>query len=210
MPKTGLRFQKTPMPLRRSALFLLVSLLLVGIARTQPSLSSDPQPEDSARLLWGIVSYTRWPAPPVTLRLCLIGETPPADTLHPPAGPIMPEQPWSISVHDLPYRPPPDSPDNNDSHDAAESTPWSQQCEIVFAGELPSLQRRQLLQELTGQPVLTIGQGTDFCSDGGMFCLTRQHDQWRFGANLDAISRSPLRIHPQVLRLGRTAGADRP
>uniref|UniRef100_UPI003137AACB YfiR family protein n=1 Tax=Variovorax sp. YR752 TaxID=1884383 RepID=UPI003137AACB len=53
-------------------------------------------------------------------------------------------------------------------------------------------------------------EGADFCSDGGMFCLEPAAPSVRFGANLDAIARSGLRVHPMVLRIARgTPGAAR-
>jgi hypothetical protein len=53
--------------------------------------------------------------------------------------------------------------------------------------------------------VLLLGEGADFCSDGGMFCLEPGAGASRFGANLDAIARSGLRVNPLVLRIARGA-----
>ena len=60
---------------------------------------------------------------------------------------------------------------------------------------------RALLTTFVNRPVLTIGHGEDFCSFGGMFCLQSTEAGERIQANLDSISRSGLRINPQLLRL---------
>jgi len=61
---------------------------------------------------------------------------------------------------------------------------------------------RQLLSAISGQPVLSIGEHQEFCSLGGMFCLDLNDPKGvTFSTNLDAISRSKVRINPQVLRL---------
>jgi YfiR/HmsC-like len=51
--------------------------------------------------------------------------------------------------------------------------------------------------------VLLLGDGLGFCTDGGMFCMEAGPQSVRFNANLDAIARSGLRVHPLVLRIAR-------
>jgi hypothetical protein len=52
-----------------------------------------------------------------------------------------------------------------------------------------------------------IGEGAEFCSDGGMFCLDAGTTAARFTVNLDAVARSGLRVNPSVLLIARNAPA---
>ena len=62
---------------------------------------------------------------------------------------------------------------------------------------------RNLLQSTVGRPVLMIGEGQEFCTDGGMFCLQPAASELGFAVNLDAVARSGLRVNPRVLRMAR-------
>lgn len=79
-------------------------------------------------------------------------------------------------------------------------------CDVLFADGWSTAALREVLTELAFRPVLTVGRGPEFCTDGGMFCLEPDpQGGTRFEVNLDAIARSGLRVHPQVLRLARSA-----
>lgn len=63
-------------------------------------------------------------------------------------------------------------------------------CDAVYLGILDPIERQRLLARLTGKPILSISESSDACSDGSLFCM-----------------RSGIRVHPQVLQLGRRGGA---
>ena len=65
----------------------------------------------------------------------------------------------------------------------------------------------ELLPPLTGRAVLTVCERSPSCTAGGMVRLDigPNGGPVRFEVNLDAVARSVVRIHPQVLRLGRRA-----
>lgn len=141
-------------------------------------------PDSVENVVAGIIGYTRWPSEPTPLRLCTVGRGPGVDALRDGlagAGALRP-----VEVRPL-----------------GAGQPASGACEAVYIGTLPPAQLRKLLLELAGQPVLTLGEGVHFCSDGGMFCL---EGGVRFAVNLDAIGRSSLRVNPMVLRLARGNG----
>lgn len=56
---------------------------------------------------------------------------------------------------------------------------------------------------LAGHPVLTIAEHDPSCTAGGMFCLNVDGDRVSFDINLDAVARSGVRVHPNVLNLAR-------
>lgn len=76
-------------------------------------------------------------------------------------------------------------------------------CDAIYFEGWQAQAQRQALRGLAGRPVLSIGSGSEFCSDGGLFCLAPGSAGLRFEVNLDAVARSGLRVHPQVLRLAR-------
>lgn len=138
----------------------------------------------ASAVVWGIISYTRWPQPPQPLRLCIIGHSAHGDALYRPSDWLGAER--DITVHGVVTE-----------HEAVG------QCDVLYVGKLPPERLTALVKALTGKPILTIGEERDFCSFGGMFCLDGTAGGVRFAANLDAISRSGLRVNPQVLRLTR-------
>ena len=60
---------------------------------------------------------------------------------------------------------------------------------------------------VAGHPVLTISENDPSCTAGGMFCLNVDGERVSFDINLDAVARSGVRVHPNVLNLARRPGA---
>lgn len=172
--------------LRKLIIYCLAAVPLASSAwcaqaQDEPEASADRQ-LSAAAIVWGIIGYTRWPEPPRPLRLCLIGDSEHGGTLHAADDGRRPE--YDVGVHEM-----------------ASEEEAAGQCDVLYVGKLPPEQLTTLVKMLTGRPVLTIGEEHDFCSFGGMFCLDGRPDRKNFAANLDAISRSGLRVNPQVLRL---------
>lgn len=68
----------------RALALLMAALLLAGPARADtPASAAQVQQRAKAvtQVVLGILSYARWPAEPVPLRLCLVGPTEYADDL---------------------------------------------------------------------------------------------------------------------------------
>lgn len=74
-------------------------------------------------------------------------------------------------------------------------------CDLVYLGSGAAAAKP--LAQLIGRPVLSLGEGADFCSRGGMFCLVSQAGTLRVEVNLDTVARSGLHVHPQVLKIGQ-------
>jgi hypothetical protein len=152
------------------------------------------QPADSGRVsvsavVAGIVGYTRWPSDAPSIVLCTLGQGPGVEELLSASARLGSAQ-RPVLVQALA------GPD-------AASAP----CDAVYIGAPAGGSGREALKRLAGRPVLLLGEGPDFCTDGGMFCLAPGAGAVRFNANLDAIARSGLRINPQVLRIARGAAA---
>ena len=79
-------------------------------------------------------------------------------------------------------------------------------CEAVYLGVIEESQRIELFSRLVGKPILTISEASQACSEGSLFCLGISAEHVAFKVNLDAVARSGIRIHPNVLQLGKRAG----
>jgi len=139
----------------------------------------------------GIVGYTRWPGDATSVRLCTLGQGAGVDELLHAAE--LGSAQRSVTVRTVAV-----------AHEA-----WKA-CDAIYVGSLGSDTSRDLFHELVGRPVLLLGEGAGFCSDGGMFCLEPRASAVRFQANLDAIARSGLRVNPMVLRIARPSAGSVP
>jgi len=169
-------------PRRALAALVTASLTLAGAAELAPPLAG------VSATVAGIVGYTRWPAEGGAIRLCTLGGGSAVDTLQatgvlgPAQGPLTAR---AVSQHEA----------------------TGGECDVLYIGQLGPGASRDVLKALAGRPVLLLGEGADFCSDGGMFCLLPGAAAARFNVNLDAVARSGLRVNPMVLRLGRGASS---
>ncbi len=162
-----------------------------GAAEAQRTLAQAQTGLTTAELVSAILGYTAWIEPDRnSLLLCVSRGAADADAIL--AHAKLQRLRWPLAGRSIEPDEPPPAP-----------------CDVIVFEGWQALSQRQALRGLAGRPVLSIGQGSEFCSDGGMFCLTPDPAGLRFEVNLDAVSRSGLRVHPQVLRLARprTQGA---
>jgi hypothetical protein len=135
------------------------------------------------QVVLGIVSFTRWPSTPVRLHLCVTGRPDYAagltDTLQ--AGSTV------LDVQRVRF----DDP------------ALGLACDVVYLGTLGDAQRARVRAALAGRPVLTIAEHDESCTAGAMFCLAVVGERVSFDINLDAVARSGVRVHPNVLNLAR-------
>lgn len=176
----------------RALLFLMMilsSALPASVHATPIGFLQTPVPEGAAgqsvavaRVVGGILSYARWPSEPVPLRLCVAGAPRFADGLT-----ALPAQPGRrMEVMRL-----------------AGSSVAPEGCKALYLGRLDDDNRRRLLASARGQAVVTIDEDDPPCRAGAMFCLHVASNGVAFELNLDAVSRSTVRIDPKVLLLSR-------
>ncbi len=158
---------------------------IAATASTVSPASRAISSHDSAvrQVVLGIVSFTRWPTTPVRLHLCVTGKPDYAgaltDTLQ--AGSTM------LDVERVRF----DDP------------ALGMACDVVYLGTLDNDKRARVRNALAGHPVLTIAERDASCTAGAMFCLTVDGERITFDINLDAVARSGVRVHPNVLNLAR-------
>jgi hypothetical protein len=160
------------------------SLLLAAVAPTPVAMSigggSDAVALATARMVRSFIDYSRWPVRPEPMTLCVVGSPSNAGRLDELAlGDGRRVAVRAISPGAL----------------AASG------CDVAYFGRVDPVIMRQALIAVRGKGVLTIAENDPQCRSQAMFCLRQDRASLAFGVNIDAISRSGLRIDPRVLRI---------
>jgi len=74
-------------------------------------------------------------------------------------------------------------------------------CSILFLSRDETRRQTAIVKGLRGVPVLTVGETTDFLSDGGMIRFHLEEGKIRFDINLGAADSSHLKISSRLLLL---------
>ncbi|KAB0640451.1 YfiR family protein [Burkholderia stagnalis] len=155
--------------------------IVTAASRADPVMS----PLDAAvrQVVLGIISFTRWPTTPVTLHLCVTGRP---DYAH---GLIDTLQAGSTQLDVERVR--------------FDDASLGMACDVVYLGIMSGDERARVSAAVAGHPVLTISEHDPACTAGSMFCLNVDGERVTFDVNLDAVARSGVRVHPNVLNLAR-------
>lgn len=130
----------------------------------------------------GIVSYTRWPALTGPPRLCIFSSSRFSAALQENNATSLPYLPIII----------------NSKQEALISS-----CDgFYFGSESPTFQI-ELIDEYPSKALLLIAEQNTECIIGSAFCLIINNNNVRFAVNLDALSRSGVKVNPDVLMLAR-------
>jgi hypothetical protein len=76
-------------------------------------------------------------------------------------------------------------------------------CHVLYISSSERKHLSQILSNLTGASVLTVGEMSQFAERGGMVQFALEEKQVHFQVNLDAASRSGLKISARLLTLAR-------
>jgi len=74
-------------------------------------------------------------------------------------------------------------------------------CQVLFVGEAESHRSHQILQEVSGLPVLTIGENADFTLTGGIIRFYNEKEHIRFEINQTAAIKSNLKLSAKLLEI---------
>lgn len=161
-------------------LILLLTLLLAGLPLYAQGITEEAKSVRS--IVSGIVSYTRWPALSGPPRLCIFASSRFADVLN------------DNSARSLPYLP---------VIIRTEQEALAARCDgFYFGSESPAYQV-ELTNKYSSKALLLIAEQNTECIIGSAFCLIINNDEVRFSVNLDSLSRSGVRVNPDVLMLAR-------
>lgn len=161
---------------------IAVVLLLAGTARAagKPALEY----QIKASYLYNFLRYVEWPpgAPAGgTLPVCVFGK----DRFGTALDAIVGESVRGLAIAVRPVS----DPGQLDG------------CRVVFVGAAERGREADILQQLAGRPVLTVGETPGFADRGGVINLIRVKDKIRFEINQQAAERGGLRIGSQLLQL---------
>jgi len=169
--------------------FVVFILLLAGLGKgslAEEALPAQEREQASlavTRTVLGILSFVRWPQPSEHLTLCVAGEVRFAsllnDELRQSNGQVLRVQRYASS----------------------DTLPLD--CNVLYLGKLPVATQQALFARFLDRATLLISEADDECALGHMICLTVARRQVNFKVNLDSLSRSAVRVHPNVLKLAR-------
>jgi hypothetical protein len=76
-------------------------------------------------------------------------------------------------------------------------------CQILFVSRSEQRRYRHVLQAVSGQMVLTVGETPEFLESGGMMCFAMEQGTLQFEVNLDEANNAGLKISSRLLALAR-------
>ena len=174
--------------LKRLLAAAAASLSLAAYAADMPlgvSPGGDPYAGAVARTVKAILEYSRWPQPRNQLILCVAGNAQHASQI----GNLRLSDGRQVVRRNVAAQP------------AALAG-----CDAVFIGSIPLATQRQLTAAVRGRGVLTVAENDPGSSSEAMFALTYKPGGLSFRLNIDAVSRSGLRVDPRVLRVAKSGG----
>ena len=168
-------FLKLSSPFLAMLIFFSVSLPLsaTGLTDSDKSVRS---------MVSGIISYTRWPQPIQQPTLCIFSSARYRDALSVEADFPVAYRP--VTVH-------------------SRQDVWNAKCHAIYFGQESPEQQVELQNMLNMRPTLLISEQNAECRIGSSFCLLFNTDKVTFAVNLDSLSRSGVRVNPDVLMLAR-------
>ncbi|WP_170123708.1 YfiR family protein [Mangrovibacter plantisponsor] len=134
-------------------------------------------------MVYGIVSYTRWPSLAGRPRMCFSHSTP-----------YLGELTSANDAANMPYQPVVLTEINNST---------ATQCDGIYFGQESAQTQQAIIQQLPAGARLFISENNPQCVTGSAFCLAITSDSVKFSVNLDSLTRSGVHVSPDVLLLAR-------
>jgi len=172
---------------RRQAMFLLRVVLCSLAVAAQAQSATEYQVK--AAFLFNFARFVEWPAdafpsPDTPLQICVFGP-----------------DPFGRDFEQLIV----DKTVNGRRIEIAhpEGALQARACQILFVST-PEKQQREILQELNGASVLTVGDNPGFVNLGGVIGFVLDDGRVRFEANLKAAERARLKLGARLLTVAKT------
>lgn len=143
---------------------------------------ASPYAGAAARTVKGIMEFARWPQRHDPLVLCVVGPARHAALLGA----------WRMADGRQVQR-----------RNVAANAAALGGCNVVYLGQLAIPVQRQLTAAVRGRGVLTIAEADPANTSEAMFAFTYQPNALSFRLNIDAVSRSGMKIDPRVLRVAK-------
>lgn len=169
---------------RLATLTLAAAALLAapGPAVSNPDAGGSPHAGAVVRTVRSLVEYTRWPQSRNPVELCVAGPASHADGLD------------AVRLGDGRIL----------NRRAVAASPGALAgCDVVYIGRVSLAGQRLLTAAVRGRGVMTVAEADPECRSEAMFCLIYPAKGLSFRLNIDAVSRSGLRVDPRVLRVSQ-------
>lgn len=168
-------------------LTIFASLLPVSTQTSVPA-ANDGVAIATADITAGILTYARWPQPLRTVRLCIVGAS--ASSTRITNRALVNGQ--ALAVERM-----------------AVGNWTADRCDAIFLGRVTAAERTTIIRDIANRPILSMTDNDPQCLYGSMFCLRGVAGGVTFDLNIDAVSRSRVRVDPRVLALARRPGGAR-
>ncbi|WP_409306623.1 YfiR family protein [Pectobacterium sp. B1J-3] len=169
-------------------LFFVISILSLPTKASEPNQliaeMTKISPDQIYQTVSGIISYSRWPVPKTPPTLCVSSS---AYFLTP------------LTVRKETKNAPKFNAVVLQKLDDIQQL----QCDAIYFGKESVSQQIEIASRSPNQPLLTIAEQNPECVSGSSFCLLFSDQNVRFSVNLNHLSRSGIRVHPDVLILAR-------
>ncbi|MBI0439135.1 YfiR family protein [Dickeya dianthicola] len=81
---------------------------------------------------------------------------------------------------------------------------FASNCDVVYFGEETVSEQANIASYAVGHPLMTIAEQSPDCHEGSAFCLVFAGKNVGFSINMEALSRTGVRVNPDVLMLAQT------
>lgn len=173
-------------PIARLRVALTVLLWTLGQASAPAQTASAPSLH--AAFVFNFAKFTEWPKaalPPVApLIICVLGDPAAASALDQAVNR------QTVQGHQVLVR---QTLDDGSGH----------ACHVLFIGRSLDKSATALLDEVKGNPILTVSESPAFAEIGGAIQIFTENDRMRFAINIEAAQRQGLRLSAQLLSLAR-------
>ena len=167
--------------------FLFIVLLVSGVPQSSRAQSTPEEYQVKAAFLFHFAQLADWPAGVMdtgglSLKLCIFNDEPRRQELQSTIeGKTIEARVFHVRLISQPQE--------------------SLSCNMLFLSHDEARRQSAILKSLRGTPVLTVGETSDFLTDGGMIRFHLVEDKIRFDINLDAAESCHLKISSRLLLL---------
>jgi hypothetical protein len=161
-------------------------VLLCNVANSQASEDGELEYRVKAAFLLNFTKFVTWPDNPSgnadkSIIVCVLGKNPFGTALDSIQGKEVSGRPIKIIYETDP-----------------KSLPY---CHVIFISANLGYSATEILQKLSGQPVLTVGESKGFAKSGGMIDFIKVDSKIRFEINPSAVEAASLKMSSQLLKL---------
>ena len=190
----GNRMRIGPRAASRNLALVSLAVSLAMLSSTLPAArcesSGSSEYDVKAAFLFHFAQFVEWPAGTFKdatspLTYCTVGDDPFRGALDQGlSGKTIGTRPLRVQHFKLPHE--------------------MQSCQVLFVGAGENKLLADTIANVSGRPVLTVGETEHFAADGGVIGFVVEANKIRFEVNLEAAEKANLKISARLLALAKT------